>query len=325
MDAIPKTKSGLDVLVRPLEEGDLDAADKIMRLAFGTFLGVPDPTTFMGDADYVHTRWKANPDAAFCAEIDGELAGSNFAANWGSVGFFGPLTTHPKWWDQGVAKLLIEPVLECFEAWGTRQAGLVTFPASVKHMSLYQRFGFYPRFLTPLMSKPVDANVSGKSLQWTKYSDISADQKDATLEACRELTDSVYEGLDVRSEIRSVASQHIGDTVLLWVGGKLSGLAVCHCGGGSEGGSGTCYIKFGLVGSGNGAAENFVKLVAACEMMAAEKGLKDMFGGANTARSEAYDLMLRLGFKPVLNLIIMHRPNSEGYNRPGVFVIDDWR
>lgn len=43
----------------------LSVADHIMRVAFGTFFGVPDPASFMGDASYVGTRWKANPDAAF--------------------------------------------------------------------------------------------------------------------------------------------------------------------------------------------------------------------------------------------------------------------
>ena len=46
-----------DVSVRPLREGDLSEADRIIRLAFGTFLGLPDPMTFMGDAGYVRTRW----------------------------------------------------------------------------------------------------------------------------------------------------------------------------------------------------------------------------------------------------------------------------
>ena len=104
-----------DIAVRPLRESDLATADHIMRLAFGTFLGVPDPASFMGDASYVPTRWKASPDAAFAAEINNELVGSNFATNWGSVGFFGPLTIRPDLWDRGVGKRLMEPVLACFD------------------------------------------------------------------------------------------------------------------------------------------------------------------------------------------------------------------
>lgn len=32
-----------------------------MRLAFGTFLGLPDPVKFMGDASYVDTRYRVDP------------------------------------------------------------------------------------------------------------------------------------------------------------------------------------------------------------------------------------------------------------------------
>jgi hypothetical protein len=46
----PKGLSKHDVSVRPFQEGELATADHVMRLAFGTFLGLPDPASFMGDA-----------------------------------------------------------------------------------------------------------------------------------------------------------------------------------------------------------------------------------------------------------------------------------
>ena len=56
------------VSVRPLREADLDRADEIFRAAFGTFLsGIPDP---FGTADYVHTRFAADPQAAFAATVE---------------------------------------------------------------------------------------------------------------------------------------------------------------------------------------------------------------------------------------------------------------
>jgi hypothetical protein len=83
------------VRIRPLAEEDLDEADRIFRVAFGTFFGMREPQKFSGDADSVQTRWRAYPGVALAAELDGRLVGSNFAANWGSVGFFGPLTNEP--------------------------------------------------------------------------------------------------------------------------------------------------------------------------------------------------------------------------------------
>ena len=78
--------------IRPLRADDLDTADRVFRVAFGTFLGLPDPAAFAGDADYVKSRWRANPAGAFAAEHHGSVVGSVFAACWGTVGFFGPLS-----------------------------------------------------------------------------------------------------------------------------------------------------------------------------------------------------------------------------------------
>jgi hypothetical protein len=38
---------GKDIVVRTLREADLPAADRIFRLAFGTFLGLPTRSSFM--------------------------------------------------------------------------------------------------------------------------------------------------------------------------------------------------------------------------------------------------------------------------------------
>ena len=294
-----------------------------MRLAFGTFLGIPDPASFMGDASYVRTRWRTNPDAAFAAEINNELVGSNFATNWGSVGFFGPLTIRPDLWDRGVGKRLMEPVMECFDEWQTKHAGLFTFAHSQKHIGLYQKFGFYPRFLTAIMSKPVE--LTRRASVWTKFSDASTSERAAIMHTCRDLTDSIYEGLDVGHEIRAVDEQKLGNTVLLWDEGKLTGLAVCHSGPGTEAGSGVCYIKFGVVRPGRDAEQNFNRLVDACEQLASSQNLSHLAAGVNTARHEAYRQMLGRGFRTELLGVAMEKPNEAGYNRPGVYLIDDWR
>lgn len=311
-----------DIVVRPLRESDLTAADRICRLAFGTFVGLPDPMTFFGDADYVRTRWRADPSAAFGAEMGGELIGSNFATNWGSVGFFGPLTVRPDLWDQGVAKRLLEPIMELFTRWETRHAGLFTFPHSAKHIHLYQKFGFWPRFLTSVMSKPIEQR---RVQQWSRYSEVQQSERGECLSICRELTDAIYEGLDVQGEIRAVDAQGLGDTVLLWDDTRLVGLAVCHCGAGTEAGSGTCYIKFGAVRSGPTAGPMFERLLDVCEAFAAAQRMSRLVAGVNTARHEAYRKILARGFRTDILGIVMQKPNEPGYNRSDVYLIDDWR
>jgi len=156
------------VRVRPLAEEDLDEADRIFRVAFGTFLGMPEPEKFSGDADSVRTRWKAYPGAGLAAELDGRLVGSNFAANWGSVGFLGPLTIAPEYWDRAIAQRLLDATTELFSAWNTRHAGLFTFAQSAKHVGLYQKYGFWPRFLTAIMSRPVDPDSRSGSTRMSQ-------------------------------------------------------------------------------------------------------------------------------------------------------------
>lgn len=205
--------------VGPLGEHDLAAADHIMRLAFGTFLGLSEPTAFMGDAGYVRTRWVADSTAAFGARLDGELVGSNFATNWGSVGFFGPLTVHPAHWDRGIGSRLMEPVMELFARWGVTHAGLFTFAQSEKHVGLYQKFGFWPRFLTAIMAKPA-APATGGSLEL--YSAVPPDGRRDCLNACRAVTGAVYHGFDLEREICAVDEQGLGETVLIVDGSEVS-------------------------------------------------------------------------------------------------------
>lgn len=320
----PQLTTGATAAIRPLGETDLDAADRIFRLAFGTFVGLPDPLAFMGDADLVRTRWHTDRSSAFGAYVDGGLAGSNFVTSWGTVGFFGPLTVRPDLWDAGLGKRLMEPVVQRFEAWGTRNAGLFTFPHSQKHVGLYQRFGFWPRFLTAVMAKPVTP-APDRPPKSTRFSEVAANERDQIVARCREVTDAVYEGLDVTSEIRAVADQRLGDTVLLWRDDQVIGFAVCHTGAGTEAGSGACYAKFAAVRPTRSTGEDFDRLLSAIEQFAGETGTSRLVAGVNTAREEAYGRMLAHGFRTEIQGVAMQRPNEPGYNRAGMYVIDDWR
>ncbi len=89
LNAVGTVTGSAEPTVTALNESDLPEADRILRLAFGTFLGAPHPETFWGDRDYVRGRHCAPHVAAFGATLDGRLVGSNFATRWGSVGFFG--------------------------------------------------------------------------------------------------------------------------------------------------------------------------------------------------------------------------------------------
>ena len=311
------------LLVRPLGERDIPTADRICRVAFGTFVGAPEPERFFGDADYVATRWRTDPEGAFAAELDGELVGSNFATTWGSFGVFGPLSVRPDLWDRGIAKRLVEPAIALFEARRATHAGLFTFAQSAKHVALYQRFGFWPRFLTFVMARAVAGRrpVAG----WTRYSALRTAARAASLTGFRTLTDAIQPGLDVQREILAVAAQRLGDTVLVSDDAGVAALAVCHRGPGTEAGSDSCYVKFGAVRVGPGAGERFERLLDTCEAYAADEGARQLVAGVSAAREDATRRLAARGFRTMLQGVAMHRPNEPAHSRPDVYVIDDWR
>jgi len=265
--------------------------------------------------------WKIG--TTFTAEAGGEIVGSNFAVNWGTVGYFGPLIIHPDFRDQGIAQNLMGPIMETFDEWKTEHVGLFTFSHSPKHLELYRRFGFWPPFLTAFMSKPVargaDAEMS------SSYTRLPETEKEACLVACRELTDQVYSGLDLTTEIQALHDHGLGDTVLLWGDVGLDGVAVCHCGLGSEAGETSCLVKFGVVRGGSNAERDFDRLLDACEAHAAAKGLARLEAGVNLAHQEVYPIMIARGFRTDLQGVAMQSGNEAGYHRPGVYLIDDWR
>jgi GNAT superfamily N-acetyltransferase len=310
--------------VRPLVEADLPAARRIVRTAFGTFFGAPDLDAFWTDRDYVYGRHGADHVASFAIDDeDGALAGTNFATRWGGVGFFGPLSTRPDLWNRGFAQPLVAAVRDAFDGWGTSHDGLCTFCQSTKHVWLYQKFGFYPRFLTALMAMPAKPGVLPPQ---ARYSGFNAADRKAAEDAAYALTDAIYGGLDLRSEIRTVAARQLGDTLLIWEGdSRLAGFAVCHWGPASEAGADRLFIKFGAVRSGAGAEARFAALLDGASALAVAVGMKAVSAGINLAREEAYRQMMARGFRSEAQIVTLHRPNEPGYSRPGVYALDDWR
>ena len=313
----------MKVSVRLLEEKDLPTADRIFRVAFGTFTGYPEPEKFGGDIDKIRSRWLADPATAFGAEVKGELVASIFVTRWGSVAYFGPLTVRPDFWEHGIAQKLLAPTMDLFAQWQTRHAGLYTFAHSPKHLALYQKYGFWPRFLTAIMTKAVEPRKRGA--QASLYSEASETGRAELLANIREVTDALYRGLDVSREVLAAYNQGMGDTVVIGDDSGVAGFAVCHGGLGSEAGSNAAFIKFGAVRPGPEAGRLFIFLLEACEGWAGSRGLASLIAGTSLGRQEAYQTMLTQGFRTQVLGVTMHRPNESAYHHPGLYVIDDWR
>jgi GNAT superfamily N-acetyltransferase len=313
--------------IGPLKQSELQEADRIFRLAFGTFIGLPNPADFAGDRQMLLSRWRAPHARILAARLDGRLIGSNGITRWGSFGFFGPLTILPEYWDRGVAQLLLDATVKIFDKQGVKRTGLFTFAHSTKHVGLYQKFGYWPGYLTALMAHTPKANrTSAHPAQQNAVhvSTLSKVQREAAISACAKLASRINRGLDLSDEIRWGLKNKTGEVLLTYTRNTLDAFALCSHGPGSDGGTKLCYIKFAAARSGPGAGERFSALLHACDAIALSHGVP-IEAGVNLAREDAYRRMRAHGFKAFAQGVSMQRPHVPGHNRRDVHVIDDWR
>ena len=123
-----------------------------------------------------------------------------------------------------------------------------------------------------------------------------------------------------------MASQALGNTVRVGNPEQPVAFAVCHVGAGSEAGGRLCYVKFGAARRGRSAARAFGQLLDAVDDFALSRGVAYVTFGVNAAREVAYREVVRRGYRGDQSQgVIMERAGRPSYNRPGVFLIDDWR
>lgn len=314
MSSAPVTAAS--VKVGPLKPNEVDEAYRIMRLAFGTFLGLSNPMEFMGDRNFMTPRFHSKHVKILAAREKDRLLGANVLTRWGSFAFFGPLTILPEYWDKGVAQRLLTATIKIFDDWGVRHTGLFTFPNSAKHIGLYQKFGYWPRFLTAIMTRtPEQSDRTALTL-----SSFSRSGRVETIHACARLSNKIDRGLDLSDEINAALQQRTGDVVLAYTRSTLDGFAVAMHGAGSEGGEKTCYIKFAAARSGDA----FGSLLSACDAFAAERRA-NIEAGVSLGCEDAYRRMRAHGYRAASQGVTMHRPNTDGFNRPDVYALGDWR
>jgi GNAT superfamily N-acetyltransferase len=311
------------VQVGQLRETELGEAGRIVRLAFGTFLGLPNPLEFMGDRDFVSPRWRSRNTKVLVAREDGKLIGSNVVTRWGSFGFFGPLSILPDYWNRGVAQQLMTATMKVFDRWGVRHSGLFTFPNSPKHVGLYQKFGYWPGYLTAMMKRtpaPTLMTPANGARVPVLLSALPRSAREQAVAACTKLANRIERGLDLSDEIRAVVAQRTGEVLLLGGRSTLEAFAVCMHGPGSEGGEKICYVKFGAASSG----ERFDRLLDAIDALALARGA-EVEAGVSTACADAFRRMCSRGYSPAGLGVAMQRPHGEGFNRSGAHVLGDWR
>ena len=317
----------MNVLVREMQNADVPEADRIVRLAFGTFLNVPDPLTVFGDSHYVRPRFRSRATVKHVAEVGGKIVGSCLMTRWGEVAYIGPVSVHPEHWNSGIAQRLLEHATAQIDRWGVRQRSLFTFPHSAKHICLYQKFGFWPRYLAAVLSKPTGAAPA--SATHTRLSALPAAERRDAIMACRDLCDALYAGLDLTDDIEALLEQGIGDVLLVRGDaadrGTIVAFALCHFGEGSEAGTPGLLVKFGAARPGPEASRSFTRLFDAVESLAVDVSASRISTVVDFSHKETFRSLMARNFRVDFTGLSMHGGDEVGYHRPELHVVDDVR
>lgn len=311
--------------VRCLERSEQAAAESIFRTAFGSHLRYEDPQKFAPGYSLLG-RFVGEPEGAFGAFIDEQLVGVNFCSSFGSLGVFGPAAVKPDLWGHGIGQQLVQTAIDYFHSQGVKKIGLTTFPDSAKHVAMYHKMGFRPRYLIAMMAKQLDEDTEAKKPPtFKKFSALGPEEQAKAFKQSSMITDTICDGMHFCRQVGVVCGLGIGETLLIDDGTSLVGFALCHFGDGAETETGVCQVKQAAVLPSPKAGHHFDLLLEACTAYATEKGAEKLLFGINTGRRQAFEQALLSNCRVDSLGVAMHKPDEPFTDRPDVFVIDDWR
>jgi hypothetical protein len=203
----------------------------------------------------------------------------------------GPLAVRTDRQFGGVGKVIVGAALEWLRSEGVSTIGLETMPRTVENIGFYGKMGFIPHHLTVTMTTdPVREAVPGKPVC---LGDLTDADRNAAMDRCRVRLNESAPGYDFTREFVLTHDLEIGDTVILERDGVLRGFALWHSAPlTGDGPSDELRLLKLFADSG----ETFEKLVKITEQCAVDLGIPRIAIRCQTAYSDAYRALIRLGY-----------------------------
>jgi hypothetical protein len=154
----------------------------------------------------------------------GDIAAFNMVHQSGVEGWMGPLAVRTEYQGSGAGKDVVERGVAWLRTRSARVIGLETMPRTMDNIGFYSGLGFVPGRLTITLT--LDAQSADRAPELLGRS--STRDRDDQLAAARSLVGAVAPGYDFTREIELTDSLALGDTVLLYERGALTGFALCH-------------------------------------------------------------------------------------------------
>ncbi len=164
-------------------------------------------------------------EGALCwRDEHGTMIAFNIVHHSGTEGWMGPLCVRPLFQGSGLGKIIVKSGL----AWLARQnvgvIGLETMPRTMDNIGFYSHLGFVPGHLTVTLT--LDSALSDHNP--VQLSKLDQSERDAAIDACRRLTESVMPGYDFSRELELTDRMTLGDTYILGSVEAPSAFALCH-------------------------------------------------------------------------------------------------
>ena len=154
----------------------------------------------------------------------GEIAAFNIVHQSGVEGWMGPLAVRTEYQGSGAGKDVVERGVAWLRTRGATVIGLETMPRTMDNIGFYSGLGFVPGRLTITLT--LDAASTDRAPELLGRSSMR--DRDDQLAAAQSLVGTIAPGYDFTREIELTDSLALGDTVLLYERGAVTGFALCH-------------------------------------------------------------------------------------------------
>ncbi len=227
-----------------LRVGTMADAERCGEICYEAFDAIASAHRFPPDFDSVASAIKtltrifeAPEFYGVVAEVDGEIAGSNFLDERGTIMGLGPITVDVNGQNSGVGRMLMQHMLDRSAEKG--RAGVRLFQSAYhnRSLSLYAKLGFVAREpVSVMVGDPVGVEIPGYSVRPVREVDA---------EACNAVCGKVH-GYKRAGELRDAIRW--GHPLLVEHGGRVTGYATTLGSAGHSVGESNLEIK-ALIGA----------------------------------------------------------------------------
>ncbi len=170
-------------------------------------------------------------DCSLVYEEEGRIVGYIFNHIFGEFAWFGTFGIHADFRGKSIGKDLLKATIEMFyNEFKVKNIGLITMPHSGYNIGFYIKNGFIPKEMSLRCSKMIeskDLSLSSKDIFNVELVDIEKDSNyNNMVNIAKEISDSLYEGLDMSPELQLLRNNKLGTSFLVYEENQIIGFGI---------------------------------------------------------------------------------------------------